>query len=102
MNDLTINVFAAPEQTISDLLIVDLRWPSDLLKTYFRPYQLSYYPQVLSYRYNINYCLLRTENCTLDLHFREPGSSISIVSGYELDDRVIEVRFPAEAKEFFL
>jgi hypothetical protein len=44
MNDLTINVFAAAEQTISDLLIVDLRWPSDLLKTYFRPYQLSYYP----------------------------------------------------------
>jgi hypothetical protein len=31
---------------------------------------------------------------------REPGSSISIVSGYRLDDRAIEVRFPAEAKDF--
>jgi hypothetical protein len=36
---------------------------------------------------------------------REPGSrgsSVSIVSGYELDDRAIEVRSPAEAKGFFL
>jgi hypothetical protein len=32
----------------------------------------------------------------------EPGSSVSIVSGYGLDDRAIEVRFPAEAKAFFL
>jgi hypothetical protein len=31
---------------------------------------------------------------------REPGSSVSIVSGYRLDDRVIEVRSPAEAKDF--
>jgi hypothetical protein len=30
----------------------------------------------------------------------EPGSSVSIVSGYGLDDRAIEVRFPAEAKDF--
>jgi hypothetical protein len=30
------------------------------------------------------------------------GSSVSIVSGYGLDDRAIEVRSPAEAKEFFL
>jgi hypothetical protein len=30
----------------------------------------------------------------------EPGSSVSIVSGYELDDREIEVRSPAEAKGF--
>jgi hypothetical protein len=28
------------------------------------------------------------------------GSSGSIVSGYELDDRAIEVRSPAEAKDF--
>jgi hypothetical protein len=27
----------------------------------------------------------------------EPGSSVSMVSGYGLDDRAIEVRFPAEA-----
>jgi hypothetical protein len=32
----------------------------------------------------------------------EPGSSVSIVSGYGLDDRGIEVRSPAEANDFFL
>jgi hypothetical protein len=32
----------------------------------------------------------------------EPGSSVNVVSGYGLDDRTIEVRSPAEAKEFFL
>jgi hypothetical protein len=32
--------------------------------------------------------------------YREPGSSGSMVSDYGLDDRVIEVRFPAEAKDF--
>jgi hypothetical protein len=31
----------------------------------------------------------------------EPGSSVSIVSGYGLDYRTIEVRSPAEAKGFF-
>jgi hypothetical protein len=30
----------------------------------------------------------------------EPGSSVSMVSGYGLDDRAIEVRSPAEAKAF--
>jgi hypothetical protein len=35
-------------------------------------------------------------------HPCEPGSSVSIVSGYGLDDRVIEVRSRAEAKGFFL
>jgi hypothetical protein len=30
----------------------------------------------------------------------EPGSSVSIVSDYGLDDRVIEFRSPAGAKEF--
>jgi hypothetical protein len=30
------------------------------------------------------------------------GSSVSIVSGYGLDDRAIEVRSPAEEKGFFL
>jgi hypothetical protein len=28
------------------------------------------------------------------------GSSVSIVSGYELDDRAIEVRFPSEEIDF--
>jgi hypothetical protein len=32
----------------------------------------------------------------------EPGSSFSIVSGYGLDDREIEVQSPTEEKEFFL
>jgi hypothetical protein len=32
----------------------------------------------------------------------EPGSSVSVVSGYDLDDRAIEARSPAEAKGFFL
>jgi hypothetical protein len=33
-----------------------------------------------------------------DLH--DPVSSVSIVTGYALDDRAIKFRFPAEAKEF--
>jgi hypothetical protein len=32
----------------------------------------------------------------------ELGSSVSIVSGYGLDDPAIEVRSPVETKEFFL
>jgi hypothetical protein len=32
----------------------------------------------------------------------EPCISVSIVPGYGLDDWAIEVRFPAEAKGFFL
>jgi hypothetical protein len=32
----------------------------------------------------------------------ETGSSVSIVCGYGLDDRAIKVRYPAEAKGFFL
>jgi hypothetical protein len=35
-------------------------------------------------------------------NFLFPASSVSIVSGYGLDDRPIEVRSPAEAKGFFL
>jgi hypothetical protein len=35
-------------------------------------------------------------------HICEPCSSVSIVSGYGLDDRVIEVRFLAEEKVLFL
>jgi hypothetical protein len=36
------------------------------------------------------------------IYEREPGSSVSIVSGYGMDNRVIEVRSPAEAKGSFL
>jgi hypothetical protein len=32
----------------------------------------------------------------------EPDSSVSIVFGYGLDDRAIEVRSPAETEGFFL
>jgi hypothetical protein len=32
----------------------------------------------------------------------EPGSSVSIVCGYGLDDWAVKVRSPAEAKGFFL
>jgi hypothetical protein len=42
----------------------------------------------------INSCLLPKES--------EPGSSGSIVSGYGLQDRAIEVRSSTEAKGFFL
>jgi hypothetical protein len=34
--------------------------------------------------------------------YSEPGSSFGTVSGYELDDRAIELRSPTEAKRFFL
>jgi hypothetical protein len=33
--------------------------------------------------------------------YGEPGSSVSIVSGYGLDDRATEVRSPEKAKGFF-
>jgi hypothetical protein len=32
----------------------------------------------------------------------EPGSSVSIESGYGLEDREIEVRSPVETKGYFL
>jgi hypothetical protein len=33
---------------------------------------------------------------------QQPGSSVSIVSDYGLDDRATEIRSPSEAKGFFL
>jgi hypothetical protein len=36
------------------------------------------------------------------LFYMSRGNSVSLVSGYGLDDRAIEVRSPAEAKRFFL
>jgi hypothetical protein len=52
----------------------------------------------------------RSVRCAVGVAFRIPwstdisrlGSSVSIVSGYGLDDRAIEVRSPAEAEGFFL
>jgi hypothetical protein len=40
------------------------------------------------------------ELCICKSVFCEPGSSVSIVCGYGLNDRVIEVRFPSKAKDF--
>jgi hypothetical protein len=34
------------------------------------------------------------------MRYSEPGSSVSMVSPYGLDDRAIDVRSPAEAKDF--
>jgi hypothetical protein len=55
------------------------------------------------------WCLLSTLDCISDVLFRrgayserEPCSSVSIVSIYGLDDRAIEVRSPAEAKDISL
>jgi hypothetical protein len=36
------------------------------------------------------------------MHRCEPGSSVSVISGYGLDDRAIDVRSWAEAKGIFL
>jgi hypothetical protein len=36
----------------------------------------------------------------LSTAYREPGSTVNTVSGYELDDRAIEVRSPAGEKDF--
>jgi hypothetical protein len=47
----------------------------------------------------LHVCLCLSVSCYSEC---KPGSSVSIVSGYGLDDRAIEVRYPAEAKEFFL
>jgi hypothetical protein len=44
-------------------------------------------------RHIITYCIILQQ---------ESGSSVSIVSGYGLDDREIEVRSRAESKVFFL
>jgi hypothetical protein len=44
-------------------------------------------------------CCSNRRNYTVVLYTVEPGSSVSIVSGYGLDDRAIEVRSPAGAKD---
>jgi hypothetical protein len=52
------------------------------------------------YRYSLNsYTRFSSWLC---ICITEPGSSVSIVSGYGLDNRAINVRSPAEAKGFFL
>jgi hypothetical protein len=48
----------------------------------------------------LDYCLLSHPRPVWFI--RETVISVSIVSGYGLNDRAIEVRSPAEAKGFFL
>jgi hypothetical protein len=51
----------------------------------------------------IYYTLSGRHICFVDsILLSKPGSSVSIVSGYRMDDQAIKVRSPAEAKEFFL
>jgi hypothetical protein len=52
-------------------------------------------------RYN-GFCSLTSLICEVLTDTRSRGRSVSIVSGYGLDDRTIEVRSPAEAKGYFL
>jgi hypothetical protein len=54
-------------------------------------------------RCTIDFCYLPgKESLSLStLVFKEPGSSVSIVSGYGLDGRSIGVRSSAGAKDFF-
>jgi hypothetical protein len=47
----------------------------------------------------VNYKYLKCVHVFVTL-IREPGSSVSIVSSYWVDDRAIEVRSSAEAKDF--
>jgi hypothetical protein len=38
----------------------------------------------------------------ITIYISEQRSSVSVVSGYGLDDRAMEVRSPAEEREFFV
>jgi hypothetical protein len=44
--------------------------------------------------------LSQNNKCSNTPHERSRGSSVSIVSGYGLDEREIEVRYPEGAKDF--
>jgi hypothetical protein len=50
----------------------------------------------------LNKLYLALVYCSTPTYWREPGSAVSIVSGYVLDDWAIEVRSPAEAKGLLL
>jgi hypothetical protein len=52
------------------------------------------------YHMKIGYEILKLNLDWRILFYCEPGSSVSIVSGYGLEDQAIEIRFPAEAKDF--
>jgi hypothetical protein len=47
---------------------------------------------------HLSHCRYQFQHCSKELCSRY--SSVSIVSGYGLDNRTIEVRFPAEARDF--
>jgi hypothetical protein len=57
---------------------------------------------VVRFNIAIGFVLLCVRDLCVAVGVSEPGSSGSVVSDYGLDDRAIEVRSPAEAKEFFL
>jgi hypothetical protein len=61
---------------------------------------------VHDYAFSVLYLLTPSHSTLYNVHSLfisgEPGSLASIVSGYRLDDWAIEVRFPADAKGFFL
>jgi hypothetical protein len=54
----------------------------------------------------VNLCQNYVQSCSCPLFWMfpqlEPGSSVSIVSDYGLDDRAIEVRSPVGVEDFFL
>jgi hypothetical protein len=52
--------------------------------------------------YSIMFCKKEVINDISDNAIHGRGSSVSIATGYELDDRAIEVRYLAEARGFFL
>jgi hypothetical protein len=75
--------------------------PRDNLKTYdlsvhlvFTPLQYFHHPFFLIYLFLPCFCCAKG-GCG------SQGSSVSIVSGYGLDDREIEIRFPAEVNIIF-
>jgi hypothetical protein len=76
---------------------------NQILKDGQEPYSLIF---LINIRSVIRVCIY-TATATMSRYgvnvqqYREPGSSVSIVSGYGPDDRAIEVRSPAEAGGFF-
>jgi hypothetical protein len=71
----------------------------------FSIWMISYYDSLeCVYMVLVVVTMCTSRNANISRHFvvEEPGSSVSIVSGYGLHDRVIEVRSRQRRKEFFL
>jgi hypothetical protein len=81
-------------QTLSDVRFSQSLFKGAVSVSYFTvPFKLL----KLCGNVGVSECLFSTEG-----NHGEPGSSVSIVSGYGLGDRAIEFPSPAEAKGFFL